>query len=172
MTEVKSKPVRKDSAVAVDTGNDLAVRLASMKPGESVDIRQRTQPTIQTKVAADIGPRPEPVFSYGTGKGRVETIHQFVTRPTTPQKGLPGFGVTLDGPSTTTFREGLATDSATRALPSDSAAVSQDRYVAPGSQGALPEPSPFKDFDAGGPKMQSGTTSKERPQPGLHPEDE
>jgi hypothetical protein len=150
MSDVKSKVVKKDFAVAVDTGNDLAVRLASMKAGESLDVVQTVQPTITTPVARDFGPKPERFYDEGIGAGRAPSgIAQYVTKVVQTPRGLPGHGRTTPGQSTTTSR-------------ADSFAIASDYRAAGGTDenggvSAGPEakppptnPSRLPDVDASG----------------------
>jgi hypothetical protein len=85
MANVDSKKVvRKDAGLAADLGNDAASRLAAMKPGESINFMNEQPEKVVSQTAADISERPQPVFDYGTGQGRVQSTHQYVSRPSVP----------------------------------------------------------------------------------------
>ncbi len=170
MTE---KKLRKDEAIAIETGNDdLAVRLASMRVGESVDIVQADSQRTQTLTARDIAPKPARLYDEGIGAGRAPGIPQYTTRLEREPLGIPGHGKTTPGQSSTTARLDSAVDLSSRVPDGGTDEQGLQSFGPEKSGPGNPEPNPFKDSDAGGPKFSENTTNKTRPHPGLHPEDE
>jgi hypothetical protein len=149
MTDIKR--LKKDTAVAVDTGNELAVRLASMKPGQSIDFINEQPEKVVTLTAEDIGDRPQQLWQPGIGAGRSGPGVLYVTKLEREPAGTPGYGKTSQGPITTTFR-------------GDTSAAESDGRVGGNDEGGImsfgpktksgptnPVPSPDGDTDAGGP---------------------
>jgi hypothetical protein len=100
------KSLRKDAGLAADLGDALASTLAALKVGEGLDIVQQTQPPVQSKVAAELGPLPKKFFDEGIGgAGRAPPgIAQYVTKLEREPAGTPGYGRTSPGQSSTTSR--------------------------------------------------------------------
>jgi hypothetical protein len=172
MTEVKSKPIQKDSAVA-DLGDALASTLAAMRPGDSMDILQRTDPPVQTQVAADIGPKPQNFYEHGLGSGRAPAGIS-PTRLEREPLGIPGHGMTTPAQSTTTSRaDSLAVESDFRVGGNDEGGTfsAADKPV---DRGTLPVPDPLMtDRSSGGPKIGSDKdTNTRRPTSHRHPGEE
>jgi hypothetical protein len=153
MSDIKSKPIRKDSAVA-DLGDPIAAALAALKPGESIDIVQRTEPTITTPVARDLGPRPEKFFDEGIGAGRTPPgIAQYVSKLESEPAGTPGFGRTAPSPMATTYRgDSFASGLDGRVNGSDEGGTmtfGSETKPAPTNPSRLPDPD--ASGDSGGP---------------------
>jgi hypothetical protein len=154
MSKIVGRTVKKsDDGVSSDIGQPvLAAVLRSLKPGESVDVYTETPPTPVTQTAQELGSKPQNFYEHGVGPGRTEPgIPQYVTKLEQEPLGVPGYGKSTLGQSTTTSRAStLAVESDYRVGGNDEGGT---MTFGPTEQPAAtnPKPSPDKDTDAGGP---------------------
>jgi hypothetical protein len=87
-----------------EMGDALAARLRALKVGQSIDVITPDPQRIETKVAADLGPKPAPVFEPGLRIGRTPGVPQYTTRLEKEPAGTPGFSRTAPSPMATTYR--------------------------------------------------------------------
>jgi hypothetical protein len=155
MADINSKVVQKDEAVAIDSGDATASRLAALKPGQSIDIIQRTDPLVQTQTADQLGERPTQSWPLGIGSGGAPGIQDYIVKLQTEPLGVPGFGRTTRGQSTTTSRSDTnAADSSGR-VPTG---TDESGVMSFGPKPGPATPKPFFDrsSDAGGPRTADG----------------
>jgi hypothetical protein len=102
-----------DGGLPADLGDAVASRLAALKPGQSMDIIQRTDPPVTSKVAREIAPKPEQFFDLGVGAGRAPPgIPLYVTKLEREPQAVPGYQLTAPGLAAMTSRaDSLAVES-------------------------------------------------------------
>jgi hypothetical protein len=135
-----------------------------MKPGQSVEILSPDPQRTQTKVAADIGPRPEKFFEFGIGSGRAPAgIPVHITKLENELQPVPGYGRTSPGPAAMTSRgDSDAADYYLGVSGNDERGT-----MSFGPKPGLENPKPFFDrsSDSGGPITVDGRSMLARKKP-------